>query len=83
MVNRGWLGILFLTFFCCYYYYYEHGIAIGVVVWRYGLCKELFVFVLRLAVIHDLCIVHISNRELRDRLGCLLRLYFWTLLTFS
>ena len=42
-----------MTFFCCYYYYYEHGIAIGVVVWKYGLSKELFVFVLRLSGIHN------------------------------
>ena len=38
-LNRGWVFFI-LTFFYCYYYYYEHGIAIGVVVWNYGMFKN-------------------------------------------
>jgi len=62
-----------LTFFCYYYYYYhEHGIAIGVVVWKYGLPWSFCSFCGFWKYI--LCIVHVSKGDFESVWGLVARL---------
>jgi hypothetical protein len=64
MIVEYGLGFCFSRFD----YYYEHGIAIGVVVWKYGLVYEIVSFVLRLFEIHTLYCTCIGRRAFDVRL---------------